>query len=62
MGAMELEGLDHITMVAGDARATVAFHADLLGLRLVTKTVNFDSPDAYHRPTPLTNPRAGQRV
>ncbi len=45
---MRLEGLHHITMVTGDARATVAFYADVLGLRLVKKTVNFDSPDAYH--------------
>ncbi len=45
---MRLEGLHHITMVTGDARANVAFYADLLGLRLVKKTVNFDSPDAYH--------------
>ena len=45
---MKLEGLHHITMITGDARANVAFYADVLGLRLVKKTVNFDSPDAYH--------------
>jgi glyoxalase family protein len=45
---MRLEGLHHITMITGDAQATVAFQADLLGLRLVKKTVNFDAPDAYH--------------
>jgi glyoxalase family protein len=26
----------------------VAFYADVLGLRLVKKTVNFDAPEAYH--------------
>src|SRR5262249_34243369 len=26
----------------------VSFYADLLGLRLVKKTVNFDAPEAYH--------------
>ena len=45
---MELQGLHHITMVTSDARATVAFHADVLGLRLVKTTVNFDAPEAYH--------------
>src|SRR6185312_15304004 len=45
---MRLEGLHHITMITGDARANVAFYADTLGLRLVKKTVNFDDPSAYH--------------
>ncbi|HET8951308.1 MAG TPA: VOC family protein [Solirubrobacteraceae bacterium] len=45
---MQLEGLHHITMITGDAQATVDFYADTLGLRMVKKTVNFDSPDAYH--------------
>ncbi len=45
---MKLTGLHHITMITGDAQRNVAFYADLLGLRLVKKTVNFDSPEAYH--------------
>ena len=45
---MKLEGLHHITMITGDAQKNVAFYADLLGLRLVKKTVNFDQPEAYH--------------
>src|SRR4051794_12173599 len=44
---MELNGLHHITMITGDARRNVDFYADLLGLRLVKKTVNFDAPEAY---------------
>src|SRR5438045_7153432 len=35
-------------MITGDARKNVDFYADVLGLRLVKKTVNFDAPDAYH--------------
>src|SRR5436309_10567911 len=35
-------------MITGDARKNVDFHADVLGLRFVKKTVNFDAPDAYH--------------
>src|SRR3954469_19182183 len=45
---MRLEGLHHITMVTADARKNVEFYADVLGLRFVKKTVNFDQPDAYH--------------
>jgi glyoxalase family protein len=45
---MKLEGLHHITMITGDAQKNVEFYADVLGLRLVKKTVNFDQPEAYH--------------
>jgi glyoxalase family protein len=45
---MKLDGMHHITMITGDAQRNVDFYADLLGLRLVKKTVNFDSPEAYH--------------
>jgi glyoxalase family protein len=45
---MQLEGLHHITMITGEAQRNVDFYADLLGLRLVKKTVNFDAPEAYH--------------
>src|SRR6202012_1538333 len=44
---MRLTGLHHITMITGDAQANVRFYADVLGLRLVKKTVNFDQPTAY---------------
>jgi glyoxalase family protein len=45
---MKLEGMHHVTMITGDARQNVAFYADVLGLRFVKKTVNFDAPEAYH--------------
>jgi glyoxalase family protein len=45
---MKLDGMHHITMITGDAQRNVAFYADVLGLRLVKKTVNFDAPEAYH--------------
>jgi glyoxalase family protein len=45
---MKLEGLHHITMITGDAQRNAAFYADVLGLRMVKKTVNFDAPQAYH--------------
>jgi glyoxalase family protein len=45
---MRLQSLHHITMITADARSNVEFYADVLGLRLVKQTVNFDQPDAYH--------------
>jgi glyoxalase family protein len=45
---VQLVGLHHITMITADAQRNVEFYADVLGLRLVKKTVNFDAPDAYH--------------
>ena len=45
---MKLDGLHHVTMITGDAQRNVGFYADLLGLRLVKQTVNFDDPECYH--------------
>src|ERR1700761_5484429 len=46
--AMQLDGMHHITMITSDAPRNVEFYADILGLRFVKKTVNFDAPEAYH--------------
>jgi glyoxalase family protein len=45
---MKLDGMHHLTMITGDAARNVEFYADVLGLRMVKKTVNFDAPEAYH--------------
>ena len=45
---MLLDGLNHITAITGDAPRNVAFYTGVLGLRLVTKTVNQDDPSVYH--------------
>jgi glyoxalase family protein len=42
------EGFHHITMVSADARRTVRFYRDVLGVSLVKRTVNFDDPESYH--------------
>jgi hypothetical protein len=42
--SMRLAGLHHVTMITGNAQRTVDFYVDLLGLRLVKKTINFDDP------------------
>lgn len=41
-------GLHHVTAIASDPQANVAFHTDVLGLRLIKRTVNFDDPSTYH--------------
>jgi glyoxalase family protein len=41
-------GLHHVTAIAGDAARNLAFYREVLGLRLVKRTVNFDDPSTYH--------------
>ena len=43
-----INGLHHVTTLAGDTQRNVDYYTDVLGLRLVKKTVNFDAPDVYH--------------
>jgi glyoxalase family protein len=45
---VQLEGVHHVTCIAGDAPANVEFYAGELGLRMVKKTVNQDDPTVYH--------------
>ena len=45
---MKILGLHHITIVCADAQRTVNFYTQVLGLRLIKKTVNFDDPGSYH--------------
>ena len=45
---MRLLGLHHVTAVAADPKRNVTFYTQVLGLRLVKKTVNFDDPGTYH--------------
>ncbi|MBL1128458.1 MAG: ring-cleaving dioxygenase [Chloroflexi bacterium] len=43
-----IQGLHHITAVAGDPQANINFYHQVLGQRFVKKTVNFDDPGTYH--------------
>lgn len=45
---MTVQGLHHITLICADAQRTVDFYTQVLGQRMVKKTVNFDDPGAYH--------------
>lgn len=43
-----LLGLHHITAIASDPQANLAFYTQVLGLRFVKKSVNQDDPGTYH--------------
>src|SRR6188508_971960 len=43
-----ISGIHHITAIASDPQANVDFYTEILGLRLVKLTVNFDDPGSYH--------------
>ena len=43
-----LLGLHHVTALAGDAQANLDYYTQVLKLRLVKRTVNFDDPGTYH--------------
>jgi glyoxalase family protein len=45
---MNISGLHHVTAIASDPQRNLDFYVELLGLRLVKCTVNFDDPGSYH--------------
>jgi glyoxalase family protein len=45
---MQLYGIHHLTAITADARGNYNFYTDVLGMRLVKKTVNQDDVTAYH--------------
>ncbi len=45
---MKLSGLHHVSAVTGNAAGNVRFYTQVLGLRLVKKTVNQDDVSMYH--------------
>jgi glyoxalase family protein len=43
-----ISGLHHVTAIASNPQGNLDFYTQVLGLRLVKKTVNFDDPGTYH--------------
>lgn len=41
-------GIHHVTAIVDDPQENVDFYTEVLGLRLVKQTVNFDDPYTYH--------------
>ncbi len=46
--ANSVHGIHHLTAIAGDAQENLNFYVSVMGMRLVKKSVNQDSPDTYH--------------
>ena len=44
----QIRGIHHITAITRSATENLVFYENVLGLRLVKKTVNFDDPYTYH--------------
>jgi len=45
---MKIPGIHHVTAIASEPQRNLDFYTNLLGLRLVKLTVNFDDPGTYH--------------
>ena len=43
-----ITGIHHVTAIASDPQRNLDFYTEVLGLRLVKLTVNFDDPGTYH--------------
>ena len=43
-----ISGIHHVTAIASDPQRNLDFYTEVLGMRLVKRTVNFDDPGAYH--------------
>lgn len=43
-----IKKIHHITAIVGDPNENLKFYRDVLGLRLIKQTVNFDDPGVYH--------------
>lgn len=59
---MQLHGLHHVTAITANAKGNLGFYTDVLGLRLVKKTVNQDDVSAYHLFYADANGAAGTEV
>ncbi|NNM85652.1 MAG: ring-cleaving dioxygenase [Phycisphaerales bacterium] len=46
--AITISGIHHVTAISGRPQENMAFYSELLGLRIVKVTVNFDDPTSYH--------------
>ncbi|WP_435116308.1 VOC family protein [Halolamina sp. C58] len=46
--APDTPGIHHVSVVSGDPHGTLTFYRDVLGMRLVKRTVNHDEPAVHH--------------
>jgi len=43
-----VHGIHHVTAICGDPQENLDFYTEVLGLRLVKRSINQDAPDTYH--------------
>src|SRR3984885_6919320 len=43
-----INGIHHVTAIASNPQRNLDFYTEVLGFRLVKRTVNFDDPGTYH--------------
>src|ERR1700739_941120 len=43
-----IAGLHHVTAIASDPQQNLDFYTELLRLRFVKRTINFDDPGTFH--------------
>lgn len=43
-----IKRIHHISAIVGNSQENLTFYRDVLGLKLIKKTVNFDDPNVYH--------------
>jgi glyoxalase family protein len=43
-----VHGIHHVTAICGDAQENLDFYTEVMGLRLVKRSINQDAPDTYH--------------
>jgi glyoxalase family protein len=48
MATPTISGIHHLTAIASDPQPNLDFYTQVLGLRLVKLTINFDDPGTYH--------------
>ena len=48
MAEERVSGIHHVTAISSDPQRTLDFYTEVMGLRLVKLTVNFDDPGTYH--------------
>ena len=44
-----ISGIHHVTAIASNPQRNLDFYTEVLGLRLVKRTVNFDDPGTYQK-------------
>lgn len=59
---MKNNGLHHVSVLISDIRQSYNFYHNILGMKLILKTVNQDDPNMYHLFFGDNTGRGGNRV